>query len=101
MTVLLGAPAPPDGAARRGFAAPTVLDALHALASVVGAAAALELWSRAAAAAQVHGVDLPVDEHVRVVEHLVRLAEAPAARAAAVSHLTRLRAHRVLSGADR
>ena len=101
MTVLLTASAPPDGAARRGFAAPTVLDGLRSLAAVVGAAPALELWSRASAQAGVHGVELAVDDHVRVAELLVQLADGAPARAAAVSHLTRLRAHRVLSGADR
>lgn len=101
MTLVLGATAPPDGAVRRGFATPTVLDALRSLSSVVGAADALRLWSRAAAEAGVHGVDLPVDQQVRVVEHLVGLADLPGSRAAAISHLTRLRAHRVLSGADR
>lgn len=88
-----------NGAALRGFDAPTPLDALQSLARVAGPAEALSLWAAASEAADVHGMVLDSGEHVRLVEHLVGSAKG-AARAAAISHLTRLRAHRILAAAD-
>lgn len=91
----------PDGAARRGFARPTVLDGLRGLAAVVGPAEALRLWSASAVAAQAHGQDLTVEQHVRLLGHLAEAAPTAAVRGAAVSQLTRLRAHAVLARTDR
>lgn len=92
---------PRDGATLRGFARPTVVDGLRLLAGVVGPAEALRLWSEASLATGVHGQDVPLEAHVRLVQHLHVHAPTPGARAAAVSHLTRLRAHAVLATADR
>lgn len=103
-TALIAAEAPArprDGAALRGFTRPTVVDGLRLLAGVVGPVEALRLWSEASVATGVHGQDVPVEDHVRLVQHLHAHAPTAAVRAAAVSHLTRLRAHAVLARADR
>lgn len=96
-----GFPTPLDGAARRGFVRPTVLEGLRALAAVVGPSEALRLWSESALATGAHGQDLTPGQHQGLLEHLVATAPSPSARAAAISHLTRLRAHAVLVGTDR
>ena len=91
---------PRNGADLRDFAQPTVVDGLRALAAVVGAPEALRLWSQAALVTGVHGQDVSLDDHVRLVQHLGATAPTAPARAAAVSHLTRLRAHAVLRRAE-
>ena len=92
---------PRDGAALRDFPQPTVVDGLRGLAAVVGAPEALRLWSEAALATGVHGLEVHWEDQVRLVEHLCAAAPTAPARAAAVSHLTRMRAHAVLARTDR